>query len=113
AIEHFGLGRYGDPIDINGHIKAIAEMKKLLKKDGIFYFSTQIGSNRIEFNAHRFFSISYILNTLFNDYELLEYSYVDDTDDFHENVELTEKNILTNFNCNAACGIFLFKKKIS
>ena len=30
AIEHFGLGRYSDPIDINGHIKGLENMISLL-----------------------------------------------------------------------------------
>ena len=29
AIEHFGLGRYGDPIDYNGHLKAISKITKI------------------------------------------------------------------------------------
>lgn len=60
AIEHFGLGRYGDPIDYNGHIKAIENVYKMLKEGGRFYFSVPIGWQRIEFNAHRVFSLKYI-----------------------------------------------------
>src|ERR1035437_7492705 len=43
AIEHFGLGRYGDPIDYNGHIKAIENITAMLKTGGTFYFSVPIG----------------------------------------------------------------------
>jgi hypothetical protein len=53
AIEHFGLGRYGDPIDPVGHERGIANMVLLLKPGGIFYLSTPIGQERVEFNAHR------------------------------------------------------------
>ena len=38
AIEHFGLGRYGDPIDYYGHIKAISNITKMLKKMGPYTF---------------------------------------------------------------------------
>lgn len=55
AIEHFGLGRYGDPIDPQGHERGIANMAKLLKPGGRFYLSTPIGQERVEFNAHRVF----------------------------------------------------------
>ncbi|MFH0798568.1 MAG: DUF268 domain-containing protein [Pseudomonadota bacterium] len=55
AIEHFGLGRYGDPIDPRGHERGIANMAQLLKPDGRFYLSTPIGWERVEFNAHRVF----------------------------------------------------------
>jgi hypothetical protein len=30
ALEHFGLGHYGDPLDPQGHIKGIAHMAALL-----------------------------------------------------------------------------------
>jgi hypothetical protein len=55
AIEHFGLGRYGDPIDPTGHERGIANMALLLKPGGTFYLSTPIGQERVEFNANRVF----------------------------------------------------------
>ena len=60
AIEHFGLGRYGDPIDYYGFEKAIDNISKLLEISGHFYFSVPIGPQRIEFNAHRVFSIKFL-----------------------------------------------------
>lgn len=61
ALEHFGLGRYGDPIDPKGHEKGIANMVALLKPGGTFYLSTPIGRERVEFNAHRVFDPRTIL----------------------------------------------------
>ena len=55
AIEHFGLGRYSDPIDPQGYQRGIANMARLLKLSGRFYLSTPIGQERVEFNAHRVF----------------------------------------------------------
>jgi hypothetical protein len=55
AIEHFGLGRYGDPIDVTGHERGIANMARLLEGGGTFYLSTPIGRERVEFNANRVF----------------------------------------------------------
>ena len=55
ALEHFGLGRYGDPIDPVGHERGIANMALVLKPGGTFYLSTPIGRERVEFNAHRVF----------------------------------------------------------
>lgn len=52
AIEHFGLGRYGDPINPQGYQCGIANMAKLLQPDGTFYLSTPIGQERVEFNAN-------------------------------------------------------------
>ncbi len=54
-IEHFGLGRYGDQIDINSYLKGLEKPYSILNKRGKFYFSTPIGSQRIEFNTHRVF----------------------------------------------------------
>ena len=61
AIEHFGLGRYGDPLDPMGHERGIANMALLLKPGGTFYLSTPIGRERVEFNANRVFAPSNII----------------------------------------------------
>ncbi len=111
AIEHFGLGRYNDPIDVEGHLKGLNSICRILKAGGTFYFSTPIGPQRIEFNAHRVFSLSYLLDILQKDYELIHFSYVDDAGDLHENQILTEQHIKSNFNCHYGCGIFELKKK--
>lgn len=55
ALEHFGLGRYGDPIDPRGFERGFVNMAGLLKKDGVFYLSVPVGIDRVEFNAHRVF----------------------------------------------------------
>lgn len=43
TIEHIGLGRYGDPIDPEGDLKAIKELKRVLAKDGSLLFVVPIG----------------------------------------------------------------------
>lgn len=55
ALEHFGLGRYGDPINPKGHERGLINMAGLLKENGVFYLSIPIGIDRVEFNAHRVF----------------------------------------------------------
>ena len=110
AIEHFGLGRYGDPIDYNGHLKAIENITRMLQTGGKFYFSVPIGSQRIEFNAHRVFSVRYLLD-IFNDkYILNSFSFVDDKGDFFENVDRNQIEIDRNYGCNYGCGIFELTK---
>ncbi len=52
AIEHFGLGRYGDPIDPKGYERGIANMARLLMQGGLFYLSAPIGKERVIFNAN-------------------------------------------------------------
>jgi hypothetical protein len=62
AIEHFGLGRYGDPIDPFGYKKGIKNLSKLLQPGGRLYLSTPIGIERVEFNANWIFNPNTILN---------------------------------------------------
>ncbi len=55
ALEHFGLGRYGDPIDHKGFERGLVNMACLLRKEGLFYLSVPIGIDRVCFNANRVF----------------------------------------------------------
>jgi SAM-dependent methyltransferase len=110
AIEHFGLGRYGDPVDYYGHEKALDNIHKMLREGGRFYFSVPIGKQRIEFNAHRVFSLKHLLELFTNKYEIDSFSYVNDCGDFFEAVHLTQDHIETNLGCRYGCGIFLLRK---
>ena len=106
ALEHFGLGRYNDPIDAFGHIKGFDAIYHCLKPGGKFYFSVPIGPQRIEFNAQRVFNISYLLSLFKNKYEIKSFSFVDDLGDLHEDMLLKDENIVDNFGCICGCGIF-------
>ena len=55
ALEHFGLGRYGDPINPYGHEAGLQNMAKILSPGGMYYLSVPIGLERVEFNGHRVF----------------------------------------------------------
>jgi len=111
ALEHFGLGRYGDPIDPLGHIKGFSNITKMLKKGGRFYFSVPLGTSRIEFNAHRIFSLKYLLDWVSRDFKVIEFSYVDDRGDIHENIELNDELINSNCDCYHGCAIFVLQKQ--
>lgn len=111
AIEHFGLGRYGDPVDYNGYIKGIDNITKMLQPGGKFYFSVPIGKQRIEFNSHRVFSVSHLLDLFKENYILNSFSYVDDNGDFFEEVALTQDEINKNYGCYFGIGIFELTKK--
>ena len=110
AIEHFGLGRYGDTINYDGYLLGLDNLSKILKKGGKLYISAPIGPQRIEFNAHRVFSLKYLLK-YFEDKFLVDYfSYVDDGGNLHENSCFTRESIAVNFGCTYGCGIFELTK---
>jgi hypothetical protein len=56
AIEHFGLGRYGDPIDPEGHIRGLRSLQRVLAPGGRLYLSFPIGTEIIEYNGQRILS---------------------------------------------------------
>jgi len=111
ALEHFGLGRYGEPLDALGHVKGFENLVRILRKGGILYLGVPIGPERVDFNAHRVFHINTILDLAKASLELVRFSYVDDAGDFHEGVKMTENNRHDDFGCYYGCGIFEFKKR--
>ncbi|MHB1620728.1 MAG: DUF268 domain-containing protein [Sulfuricella sp.] len=52
ALEHFGLGRYGDPVDPKDYESSIRNMARTLRLGGIFYLSVPVGIERVEFNLY-------------------------------------------------------------
>lgn len=53
SFEHYGLGRYGDPINPNGDIAAMRKARSMLKDNGILFLSVPIGLDAVYFNVHR------------------------------------------------------------
>lgn len=109
TIEHIGLGRYGDPIDPFADIKAINELKRVTKSNGNILFVVPVGGKpRIEFNAHRIYTYSQIIE-FFSDCELKNFSLVPNTYkdiNFIENATQEQSNAQTY-----GCGCFWFIKK--
>lgn len=110
ALEHFGLGRYGDPVNYDGYLLGLENMHKILKSGGKFYLSVPIGPQRIEFNAHRVFSIRHLLECFGVDYRIDHFSFVDDQGDLHQHVPLNDEGIESNYGCLYGCGIFEMTK---
>lgn len=104
VIEHIGLGRYGDPIDPDGTVKACKELVRVLARGGLLYVSVPIGRYRICFNAHRVHTPDQIISYL-KPLELIEFSVVNDDGEFHENVAYQKYR-----NQWYGCGMFLFRK---
>ena len=112
ALEHFGLGRYGDPIDPDGHLKGYKNITKMLISGGTFYFSVPIGPQRIEFNGHRVFSLPYLLKMVSQDYDVVSFSYIDDLFHLHQDVDIHSKQSDTSYGCNFGIALFELQKKV-
>jgi hypothetical protein len=55
SFEHDGLGRYGDRIDPEGDLKAMADWKTHLKPGALLYLTVPLGKDKIIFNVHRIY----------------------------------------------------------
>lgn len=88
SLEHFGLGRYGDPINPEGSFEAFLSIKRVLAKGGHCYISVPIGREHLEFDAHRVFYASTIVRE-FEPLELLEFSCIHPYDEgIEQNVNI-------------------------
>jgi hypothetical protein len=110
ALEHFGLGRYGDSICYDGYLLGFLNIHKMLKPNGKFYFSVPLGKQRVEFHAHRVFSLKYLLEMITPYYAINSFSYVDDSNEFHEDIIITDVEIANNCGCHFGCAIFELTK---
>lgn len=112
ALEHFGLGRYGDPIDYRGYEKGLEVLSAMLKPGGRLYLSVPISEHqRFEFNAHRVFSLPFLLAT-FDKLALSpqSLSFVDDQGELHASVDWRTPDALGTFGLSYGCGIFTLQK---
>ena len=116
ALEHFGLGRYGDPIDYNGWKKSLHAIKRKLKIGGTFYLSVPVGNKeRLQFNAHRIFKPLTIVNELISELELREFSWIDVPNTkiitcFKGGGDLSVLEDVTKNLGKSSTGLFTFKK---
>lgn len=106
VIEHFGLGRYGDPIDVNGHLKALDNIYRILKPGGRFYFSAPVGKQGVMFNAHRLFNVTYLVGLFEKKYKLDKFYLIDDQDVLFHNLDFRSPEAQNSFGCAFGCAIF-------
>jgi len=104
VAEHFGLGRYSDPVDPEATFLFMQSLQRVLRPGGRLYFSVPIGRERVEFNAHRIFDVKTILST-FGGLELVSFSYIGDDGDLYEGASPDSVPPM-----NLGCGLFEFTK---
>lgn len=105
VAEHFGLGRYSDPIDANGCFRFMSALARVLAPGGRLYFSVPLGKERVEFNAHRIFALETVLSH-FPALKLVSFSFIDEDIRLHENISPGELPP----DPNDGCGLFEFTK---
>ena len=112
ALEHFGLGRYGDPVDPAAWRRGLSALSTLTADGGTLYLSVPIGPQRIEFDAHRVFAVPFLRQELLRVFDIVGFWYVDDDGDlkFPDLMQLEIDQ--TSFGCRYGCGIFELKKRV-
>jgi len=112
ALEHFGLGRYGDPVDFDGWHKGLEGLTRMVQHNGVLYLSVPTGSQqRIEFNAHRVFSIPFLQSVLEPSFEVESCSFVDDRGDLMQDIDLRSKYANESFGSHYGCSIWTLRKR--
>lgn len=105
VLEHIGLERYGDPFDPQGDLKAISELKRVVKPGGRLFIVVPMGEiDRIQYNAHRIYSYnSFIIN--FKNFSINKFSFITDSGDFIESAKSQDTH-----NQRYGCGCFELQK---
>ncbi len=112
ALEHFGLGRYGDPVAPDGWQTGLRNLCSLVAEDGLLYLGVPIGRPTVEFNAQRIFDPRYILDEVRrHGLQLLAFAHVDDAGDLHEYpAGPLDAHLAQLAHLDFGCGLFLFRK---
>lgn len=105
VIEHIGLGRYGDPLDPSGSLRAAQELTRVLAAGGRLYLSTPVGRERVCFNAHRVFAPETVL-AMFSPLSLESFGWVDDRGALHMAARPGDAE-----EADYGCGLFEFVKR--
>lgn len=108
VVEHVGLARYGDPLDYDGDLKAVAELCRVLAVGGQLLFVVPIGGEaRIEFNAHRVYTYRLVLD-MFEGFELLEFALIPDDSSTMGLVRNADESLANSQ--RYGCGCFWLRK---
>lgn len=104
VVEHIGLGRYGDPLEPRGDLKAMAELSRVLAPGGSLLFVVPVGRRRLQFNAHRIYDFEQI-TSCFRDLRVAGFALVDDHGAYHADADGAQVAGQT-----WGCGCWWFRK---
>ena len=111
ALEHFGLGRYGDRIDPTGYESGIRNMASIVCPGGVFYLSVPVGIERVEFNAHRVFHPNTIVDIAKKNKLLLREFSIFSSDKGLVETDATYETLSAIGQGRYCLGIFTFVKR--
>ncbi len=107
VVEHFGLGRYGDPINPDAWYIALKNMQEKIKEGGRLYLSVPVGpEDKLIFNAHRIFKPSTIVEAL-DRMDLISFRYIHDMKVYESKLPDGLDEGVKEFDC----GLFIFCKE--
>jgi hypothetical protein len=106
VIEHIGLGRYGDPLDPDGDLKAIGELVRVLAPGGDLLVATPVGRPRVAFNAHRVYDHE-VFARYFAPLELVEFALIEESGEGGLIVAPPPERVRAE---SYGCGCFWFRK---
>jgi SAM-dependent methyltransferase len=107
TVEHIGLGRYGDTLDVDGDLKAISELIRVLAPGGNLFFVVPVGEPTIQFNAHRIYSRDQILS-YFKELKLEKFTLIGEQFSQGGLIDNPSNELLQKQ--KYGCGCFWFKK---
>lgn len=111
VVEHVGLGRYGDPLDYDGDIKAARELARVVAPGGTLLFVVPVsGQARIQFNAHRIYTYEQVLG-LFSSFDLTEFSLIPDDGVKEGLIRHADPRLAADQ--RYGCGCFHFVKRVT
>ncbi len=111
ALEHFGLGRYGDPVNTDGFQLGLANLASLVRTNGVFYLSVPVGVERVEFNAHRISDPRTVVNLAKANALMLAALSAVYPDGTVVDIGMDESRHAELAQCRYALGIFTFIKQ--
>lgn len=109
VVEHVGLGRYGDTLDYEGDLKAIRELKRVIRPGGDLLFVVPVGrESLIQFNAHRIYAYNDVFRYFLPEFDVVEHALIPETDVVGIVHSPPAALVATQ---RYGCGCFWFKKK--
>jgi SAM-dependent methyltransferase len=108
VVEHVGLGRYGDKLDASGDLKAIGELKRIVRPGGVLYFVAPTGNPGIYFNAHRVYAAKSILGYFEDQFDLEEFYFIPGP---IELAPMLNPDLALTLDYEYGCGCYQFRKR--